>query len=158
MVKVNVEAMVSDANRSTELEFAKHKARRKAQIMKDMVNDEEEGDRIACVRLPGTSQVAEVAFYAGADGFHARHIRIAGAAGLALDFAVFLAFGFASALALAFASAFAAGVAGAASCLNGQFSREQDPVRLNVKHTWLFVRPEGLGVLGRFGVSGVFLE
>ena len=101
---------------------------------------------------------------AGADGFHARHIRIAGAAGLALDFAVFLAaalgsaFGFASALALAFASAFAAGVAGAASCLNEQFSREQDPVRLNVKHTWLFVRPEGLGVLGRFGVSGVFLE
>ena len=63
---------------------------------------------------------------------------------------------FASALALAFASAFAAGVAGAASCLNGQFSREQDPVRL--KHTWFPVRPEGLGVLGRVGVSGVFLE
>ena len=75
-----------------------------------------------------------------------------------MDFAVFLAaalgsaFGFASALALAFASAFAAGVAG----LNGQFSREQDPVRL--KHTWFPVRPEGLGVLGRVGVSGVFLE
>ena len=65
---------------------------------------------------------------------------------------------FASALALAFASAVAAGVAGAASCLNGQFSREQDPVRLKVKHTWFPVRPAGLGVLGRFGVSGVFLE
>ena len=101
---------------------------------------------------------------AGADGFHARHIRIAGAAGLALDFAIFLAaalgsdLAFASALALAFASAFAAGVAGAASCLNGQFSREQDPVRLKVKHTWFPVRPAGLGVLGRFGVSGVLLE
>ena len=82
---------------------------------------------------------------AGADGFHARHIRIAGAAGLALDFAFFLAaalgsdLAFASALALAFASAFAsafaAGVAGAASCLNGQFSREQDPVFPKAKHT-----------------------
>ena len=67
MVKVNVDAMVNDANRSTELEFAKHKARLKAQIMKDMINDEEEGDRIAYVRLPGTSQVAEVAFYDGED-------------------------------------------------------------------------------------------
>ena len=67
MVKVNVDAMVNDENRSTELEFAKREARLKAQIMKDMVNDEEEGDRIAYVRLPGTSQVAEVAFYDGED-------------------------------------------------------------------------------------------
>ena len=37
--------MVNDASRATELEFAKRKARLKAQIMKDMVNDEEEGDR-----------------------------------------------------------------------------------------------------------------
>ena len=67
MVKVNVDATVNDENRSTELEFAKHKARLKAQIMKDMINDGEEGDRIAYVRLPGTSQVAEVAFYDGED-------------------------------------------------------------------------------------------
>ena len=81
---------------------------------------------------------------AGADGFHARHIPIAGAAGLALDFAAFLAAApgsdlalasaFALAFASAFASAFAAGVAGAASCLKGQFSREQDPVFRKVKH------------------------
>ena len=67
VVKVNVDAMVNDENRSTELEFAKHKARLKAQIMKDMINDEEEGHRIAYVRSPGTSQVAEVAFYDGED-------------------------------------------------------------------------------------------
>eukprot|EP00439_Symbiodinium_sp_Y106_P055856 s4236_g7.t2 len=65
-----------------------------------------------------------------------------GAAGLAFDFAAFFAaalgsdFGLGSVLGLAFASAFAAGV----------------------KHTWLFVRPDGLGVLERVGVSGVFLE
>ena len=33
VVKVNVEAMVNDANRSNELEFAQHKARLKAQIL-----------------------------------------------------------------------------------------------------------------------------
>ena len=94
---------------------------------------------------------------AGANGFHARHIRIAGAAGLAFDFAAF----FTAALGsdgFAFGSAFAAGVAAAASCLNGQFSREHAPVFLKVKHTWLFVRPDGLGVLERAGASGVFLE
>ena len=63
VVKVDVMSMVNDANRATELEFAKHKARLKAQIMKDMVDDEEDGDRVTYVRLPGTSQVAEVAFY-----------------------------------------------------------------------------------------------
>ena len=58
---------------------------------------------------------------AGANGFQARHIRIAGAAGLAFDFGVFFAialgsaFGLASALGFALASALAAGVA-AASC------------------------------------------
>ena len=112
-----------------------------------------------------SSAIYEDLFHiAGANGFHARHIRIAGAAGLAFDLAVFFAaalgsvFGLASALGLALASAFAAGVAAAASCLNGQFSREHDPVFLKVKHTWLFVRPDGLGVLERVGVSGVFLE
>ena len=78
---------------------------------------------------------------AGANGFHARHIRIAGAAGLAFDFTVFFAaalgsvFGLGSVLGFAFASACAAGVAGvaaAASCLNEQFSREHDPVFLKV--------------------------
>ena len=63
VVKVDVMSMVNDANRAIELEFAKHKARLKAQIMKDMVDDEEDGDRVTYVRLPGTSQVAEVAFY-----------------------------------------------------------------------------------------------
>ena len=66
--------MVNDANRSTELELAKHKARLKAQIMKDMINDEEEGDRIAYVRLPGNSQVAEVAFYDGEDQMMERNL------------------------------------------------------------------------------------
>ena len=97
---------------------------------------------------------------AGASGFHARHIRVAGAAGLAFDFAAFFAaalgsdFGLGSVLGLAFASAFAAGVAGVAAAA----SCEHNPVFLKVKHTWLFVRPDGLGVLERVGVSGVFLE
>ena len=68
VVKVDVTSMVNGADRATELEFAKHKARLKAQIMKDMVDDEEDGDRITYVRLPGTSQVAEVAFYDFYDG------------------------------------------------------------------------------------------
>ena len=67
MVKVDVAAM-------TELEFAKHRARLKAQIMKDMVNDEKEGDRVSYVRLPGTSQVAEVAFYDGEDQIMERNL------------------------------------------------------------------------------------
>ena len=32
-----------------------------------MIKDEEEGDCVAYVRLPGTSKVAEVAFYDGED-------------------------------------------------------------------------------------------
>ena len=74
VVKVDVIAMVNDTSRATELEFAKHKARLKAQTMKDMVNDEEEGDRVAYVRLPGTSQVAEVAFYDGEDQIMERNL------------------------------------------------------------------------------------
>ena len=75
---------------------------------------------------------------AGANGFQARHTRIAGAAGLAFDFGVFFAvalgsaFGLASALGFARASALAALAAGvaAASCLNGQFSGALFPVFL----------------------------
>ena len=55
VVKVDVMSMVNDASRATELEFAKQKARLQAQIMKDMVDDEEDGDRVTYVRLPGTS-------------------------------------------------------------------------------------------------------
>ena len=78
VVKVNVDAMVNHENRSTELDFAKHKARLEAQIMKDMINDEEEeGDCIAYVRLPGTSQVAEVAFYDGEDQMMERTLNLA---------------------------------------------------------------------------------
>ena len=51
VIKVDVEAMAKDENRAVELEFAKHKARLKAQIMKDMIKDEEEGDRVAYMRL-----------------------------------------------------------------------------------------------------------
>ena len=74
VVKVDVLSMVNDASRATELEFAKHKARLKAQIMKDMVDDEEDGDRVTYVRLPGTSQVAEVAFYDGEDQIMERNL------------------------------------------------------------------------------------
>ena len=74
VVKVDVIAMVNDASRATELEFAKRKARLKAQIMKDMVNDEEEGDRVTYVRLPATSQVAEVALYDGEDQIMERNL------------------------------------------------------------------------------------
>ena len=74
VVKVDVMSMVNDANRATELEFAKHKARLKAQIMKDMVDDEEDGDRVTSVRLPGTSQVAEVALYDGEDQIMERNL------------------------------------------------------------------------------------
>ena len=67
VIKVDVEPMAEDEHRAVKVEFAKHKARLNAQIMKDMVKDEEDGDRVAYVRLPGTSKVAEVAFYDGED-------------------------------------------------------------------------------------------
>ena len=51
-----------------------HKARLKAQIMKDMVRDEEDGDRLAYVRLSGTSKVAEIAFYDGEDEMMERNL------------------------------------------------------------------------------------
>ena len=74
VVKVDVTSMVNGADRATELEFAKHKARLKAQIMKDMVDDEGDGDRITYVRLSGTSQVAEVAIYDGEDQIMERNL------------------------------------------------------------------------------------
>ena len=65
--------MVNDASRAI-WSLRSTKARLKAQIMKDMVNDEEEGDRVTYVRLPGTSQVAEVAFYDGEDQIMERNL------------------------------------------------------------------------------------
>ena len=58
-----METLAEDEHRAVKVEFAKHKERLKAQIMKDMARDEEDGDRVAYVRLPGTSKVAAVAFY-----------------------------------------------------------------------------------------------
>ena len=75
VIKVDVETMAEDEHRAVKVEFAKHKARLKAQIMKDMVRDEEDGDRVAYVRLPGTSKVAEVAFYDGEDEMMERNLR-----------------------------------------------------------------------------------
>ena len=72
VIKVNVETMAEDEHRAVKVEFAKHKARLKAQIMKDMVRDDEDGDRVAYVRLPGT--VAEVAFYDGEDEMMERNL------------------------------------------------------------------------------------
>ena len=66
--------MAEDEHRAVKVEFAKHKAKLKAQIMKDMVRDEEDGDRVAYVRLPGTSKVAEVAFYDGEDEMMERNL------------------------------------------------------------------------------------
>ena len=76
IVKVNMKAIVEDEGRAIEVEF-KHKARLKAQIMKDMLEDDREGDRFSYVRMPGTSKVAEVAFYDGEDQMMERNLNVA---------------------------------------------------------------------------------
>ena len=60
-----MKAIMEDESRA--VEFAKHKARLKTQIMKDMLEDDREGARVSYVRVPGTSKVTEVAFYDGED-------------------------------------------------------------------------------------------
>eukprot|EP00439_Symbiodinium_sp_Y106_P035709 s4822_g4.t1 len=74
VIQVDVETLAEDEHRAVKVEFAKHKERLKAQIMKDMARDEEDGDRVAYVRLPGTSKVAEVAFYDGEDEMMERNV------------------------------------------------------------------------------------
>ena len=67
IVKINMKRFLADEKRANAVEFAKHKARLKAQIFVDMINDGKSGDRIAHLREPGTSKVVEVAFYDGED-------------------------------------------------------------------------------------------
>ena len=71
-----MKAVVENESRANEVGFAKHKARVKAQIMKDMLDDEREGDRISYVRVPGTSKVTEVAFFDGEDQMMERNLNV----------------------------------------------------------------------------------
>ena len=50
-----------------ELGFAMPKARSKAQLMIDMMENGTSGDRHLCVRVPGSNQVREIIFYDGED-------------------------------------------------------------------------------------------
>ena len=61
VVKVNVEKrFLSNSNRTTELGFSMHKARLKAQMMNDMLQDGKPGDRHVYVRVPGSDRVREI--------------------------------------------------------------------------------------------------
>ncbi|CAE7573004.1 unnamed protein product [Symbiodinium sp. KB8] len=62
IIRINMQRFLADEKRASDLEFAKHKARLKAQIFKDMLDDGKDGDRIAHLRIPGTSQVVAIAF------------------------------------------------------------------------------------------------
>ena len=68
VIKVNVEKRFADnSNRITELGFSMHKARLKAQMMSDMLQDGKSGDRHVYVRVPGSDRVREIIFYDGED-------------------------------------------------------------------------------------------
>ena len=68
IIKVNVEKrFVDNSSRATELGFSMHKARLKAQMMSDMLQDGRPGDRHVYVRVPGSDRVTEIIFYDGED-------------------------------------------------------------------------------------------
>ncbi|CAE7664339.1 unnamed protein product, partial [Symbiodinium sp. CCMP2456] len=60
---VNVNAIIDSDDRSTELGFAKHVARIKAQMILDMLHNDEPGDRHVHIRIPGTSRVKDIVHY-----------------------------------------------------------------------------------------------
>ena len=71
VIKVNVEKRFMDNNnRITELGLSMHKARLKAQMMNDMLQDDKPGDRHVYVRVPGSDRVREIIFYDGEDELH----------------------------------------------------------------------------------------
>ena len=71
IIRVNVEKRFMDNNnRITELGFSMHKARLKAQMMNDMLQDDKPGDRRVYVRVPGSDRVREIIFYDGEDELH----------------------------------------------------------------------------------------
>ena len=53
-----------------------NKARLKAHLMRDVLDDDREGDRVSYVRVPGTSKVTEVAFYDGEDQMMKRNLNV----------------------------------------------------------------------------------
>ena len=76
VVKINMQRFVSDEKRATDIEFAKHKARLKAQMFKDMLEDGKDGDRIAHLRVPGTSRVVSIIFYDGEDDLMVKKLNV----------------------------------------------------------------------------------
>ena len=71
VIKVNVEKrFVGNSNRTTELGYSIHKARLKAQMMSDMLQDGKSGDRHVYIRVPGSDRVREIIFYDGEDEIH----------------------------------------------------------------------------------------
>ena len=70
IIKVDVEQRFMNNNRINELGFSMHKARLKAQMMSDMLQDDRPGDRHVYVRIPGSDRVREIIFYDGEDELH----------------------------------------------------------------------------------------
>ena len=75
IIKVDVEQRFQNDNRVNELDFSMHKARLKAQMMNDMVQDDKPGDRHVYVRIPGSDRVREIIFYDGEDELHEYDVR-----------------------------------------------------------------------------------
>ena len=63
VIKVNVKDRFENDIRMNELGFSMHKARLKAQMMSDMVQDDKPADRHVYVRVPGSSRGREIIFY-----------------------------------------------------------------------------------------------
>lgn len=63
MKLVNVQAIIESQDRVAELGFAKRIARAKAQMILDMVHNDEPGDRHVRLRIPGTSRVKDIVYY-----------------------------------------------------------------------------------------------
>ncbi|CAE7336630.1 unnamed protein product [Symbiodinium sp. KB8] len=70
IVKVNVKDRFEIDNRMNELGFSMPRARLKAQMMSDMVQDGKPGDRHVYIRVPGSNRVREIIFHDGEDELH----------------------------------------------------------------------------------------
>ena len=67
---MNVKDRFEIDNRMNELGFSMPRARLKAQMMSDMVQDGKPGDRHVYIRVPGSNRVREIIFHDGEDELH----------------------------------------------------------------------------------------
>lgn len=74
IIKVDTDELIESENRVNELGVAMHKARLKAQLMIDMIEDDKPGDRHVYIGIPGTDKVKQIVFFDGEDEIREMHV------------------------------------------------------------------------------------